>query len=240
MMKKFLALMCCATLAMAAAAQDESDISKFSAGIEGGIGYMATTGSLHHNFNGAVNFSLGLLADYNDLRAKFDVDYGQPGFNNPNFFNIKDEQGRDAQINSDANASQLGLSLQVGYKVIKAGRFTITPNFGVRYNRYSWKSNDIEWKKDEQEKEYFVITNTFGTKMSRFSWIASIDIDFKVHERNTTDPFFLNNRFSRLTTYIRLTPWISAGKLTTTDPAVSGLYVGATLRVAGFCRSLGF
>lgn len=239
-MKKIFTLMCCAALALCAMAQDKSDESPLSLGMQAGLGYMTTTGALHDNFGGGVEFTAGLTADYNNLRLKADVAYCQPGFNNVNMFNIKDSEGRDAQINSKTNPTQLSLGIQAGYKVWHNRRFSITPAAGMFYSHYAWELDDIEWSKDDEGKDIFKVTDRHDVASGNVSWMASVDVDIKLHERVTTEPFFLNQRYSRLSTYLRVTPWVAGGKMKKTVPSVSGMYAGVTVRLTGFMQSLGF
>lgn len=235
-------LLCCVAVASAAWAQDKSDESPLVLGLQGGVGYTMTTGSLHDDIKGCALFSAGVTADYKRLRLKADFDYSQPSFNNSNLYNVKEEHGFDALINGNSNATQTALSLQLGYKVFSSRRVSITPAAGVYFSRLSWTLNEIKWQQDKDKDDvwYFEVTDSRDTRLNRTSWIASVDIDIKLGERLTTDPFFLNRRFSRLATGLRITPWIAAGKFKEFDPAVKGLYVGATVRITGTMQSLGF
>ena len=227
-------------LSLCAWAQDKSDESDLSLGIQGGVGYMTTTGSLNDDFGGCALFTAGLTADYKRLRFKADFDYGQPGFNNINMYNLKDEHGFDAQLNSHTNATRTQLGLQVGYKVWSNKRISVTPAAGVCYMRYSWKLDDVEWNKDDEGEWHFEVTDTHDTHLNKVSWTASVDVDIKLRDRTTTEPFFLNNRYSRLSTYLRITPWVAGGSFKELNPGVKGMYLGATVRVTGFMQSLGF
>lgn len=240
MNKSILAALLGAIVALCASAQDESDISALALGIQGGVGYVAPTGSLHNTLKGCAQFTAGITADYKRFRLKADFDYGQPGFKNENPYNIKEEHGFDGQIVGNNNATRTGLSVQLGYKVFSSGRISVTPAAGVYYTRLSYTLNDIKWKQDENEVWLFTITDSHDTHLGKTSWIASVDVDFKLYERNTLEPFFLNQRYSRLSTSLRVTPWVAGGKITEFDPSVNGLYVGATVRITGAMQSLGF
>lgn len=239
-MKKILTTLACAALALCAMAQDESDISKLQLGMQAGVGYMTTLGDLNNNFGGGVEFTAGFTADYSKLRLKADLSYCQPKFNKTNMFDIKDEAGRDAQINSKTNPTQLSVGVQLGYKVWQNRRISVTPAAGVFYTHYAWDLSDIEWSKDDEGNDVFKVTDRHDVSSSNVSWMASVDVDIKLHERTTTEPFFLNHRYSRLSTYLRVTPWVAGGKLKKTVPSVSGMYAGVTVRVTGFMQSLGF
>ncbi len=240
-MKKILCMLACAAMTIGAAAQDQSDISPLQLGLQGGVGYMTTTGSLNDDFGGAVNFTAGLTADYKRLRLKADFAFGQPKFNNPNLYGIKDpESGRDLQITGNSTASQVSLGVQLGYKVWQKGRLSITPAAGLFYTRYSFGLNDIKWEKDKEDKYYFLIQSSHDVSLGNTSWMASIDVDYRLGSRITKEPFFLNQRYSRLSTYVRVTPWVAGGNYKSVNPAVKGLYTGVTVRLTGFMQSLGF
>lgn len=235
-----LALLCSAVVWVGAMAQDESDISKLQLGMQAGVGYVVTAGSLHDNFKGGVEFTAGLTADYSRVRLKADVSYCQPGFNNVNMWGLLDENGRDKQINANTSATQLSLGVQLGYKVWQGRRVSVTPAAGMFYSRYSWGLADITWDKDEEGKEFFKVNEQHDIAMGNVSWMASVDVDVKLHERVTTEPFFLNQRYSRLSTHLRISPWIAGGRLKDTAPSKKGVYAGITLRLTGFMQSLGF
>lgn len=239
-MKKLLTIMCCAMLAMGAWAQDQSDESDLSLGIQGGVGGFVSTGTLKDNFGGAIDFTAGLTADYKRLRLKADFGYAQPSFKNYNIYDVKDEEGRDAQINNTTKPTQFMLGVQLGYKVWNNKRIAITPAAGMFMNHYSWILNDIEWSKNDKGEDVFKVTESHSTKLNSVSWMASVDVEIKLHEKFTTEPFMLNGRYSRLTSYLRITPWIGHARYNKCVPAVKGNYVGVTLRYAGFMRSLGF
>ncbi len=239
-MKKIFTLLCATALALGTAAQDASDVSKLQLGLQAGVGYMGTMGDLHDYFKGGAEFTAGLTADYSRLRLKADVSYVQPDFNAVNMFGITDDNGRDAQINKNSSASQVSLGVQLGYKVWQSGRVSVTPAAGMFYTHYSWDVSNIEWFKDDAGNDYFNVTSAEDVSMGKVSWMASIDVDVRIHQRNTTEPFFLNGRYSRLSSYVRITPWVAGGKLTDTNPSKSGVYAGITLRLTGFMQSLGF
>lgn len=240
MKKSIITLLCAAFAWMSATAQDKSDESPLSLGLQGGVGYMTTTGSLHNDMAGGATFSIGLTADYNRLRLKADFDYSQPNLRNRNIFSVFDENGKDAQLSTNSSATQTMLGVQLGYKVYSVKRLTITPAAGIFFTRYGWGLSDVEWKLDDKNNYYCIVTGNRDVHMSHVSWIASVDFDIKLGEKFTTEPFFLNQRYSRLSTCLRVTPWVAAGKLKDANPAASGLYLGATLRITGFMQSLGF
>lgn len=227
-------------VALCASAQDASDISPLALGLQGGVGYMTTLGNLNDDLGGGVDFTVGLTADYKKLRMKADVSFCQPKINNRNLFSVYDEKGRDAQLTTNSNASQTSLAVQAGYTVLERGRVSVTPAAGVFFTRYGMGISDVEWKTDDKGVDYCIISEARDMHTSNTSWIASVDVDIKLGERNTMEPFFLNNRYSRLSTCVRVTPWVAGGKLKTAVPALNGTYAGVTVRLTGFMRSLGF
>lgn len=239
-MKKIFSLLCLAAMALCATAQDESDISPLALGLQGGVGYMTTVGSINDYLGGGASFTAGVTADYKRLRLKADVSFCQPKINNRNPFGVKDESGRDIQLSANSNASQTSLGLQLGYKVYDRGRISVTPSAGMFYTHFGYGLSDVEWKTDEHGVEYCIVTDSRDVAMNNTSWMASVDVDIRLGERNTTEPFFLNQRYSRLSTFLRITPWVAGGKVKLVEPGVNGVYVGATVRLTGFMRSLGF
>lgn len=209
--------------------------SDWSYGIQAGLTAHATTGSLSDNFKGCVGFTAGFTADYQRLRLKADVTYGQPSFKNPNMYGVLDSQGRDAQINAKSNASHVGLSLQLGYTVARVGRLSITPCAGLYYSRYSWGVNDIEWVKNEDNQDVFHIIDRHDTSLGRASWMASLDVDVRLHDSYTD----LTGSQKRLRSSLRVTPWVTRLRHKAVVPQVSGMQVGVNLSYSGLLSSLG-
>ncbi len=229
-MKKTIAIVACIAMAMGMTAQ----MSRWSYGLQAGVAAHATTGTLNDNFKGAVGFTGGLTADRDRLRLKADVTYCQPSFKNPNMYGILDEQGRDAQINAAANASHIGTSLQVGYTVARMGAVSLTPCAGIYYSHYSWKLNDIEWKKDENQLDYYSITDNYNTTQGRLSWIASIDVDIRLHDAYTD----LMGPQQRLRSSLRITPWVTHISHNAVVPSVKGMQLGISVAYSGLLSSL--
>lgn len=229
-MNKILSLLACAGAALAMAAQT----SPWSYGIQAGVTAHTTTASLSDNFKGCVGFTAGVTADYNRLRLKADVTYGQPSFKNQNMYDVTDEKGRNAQINAAANASHLGAWAQVGYTVARMGRVSITPAAGLYYSRYSWRLNDIEWDTDEHGIDYFKVTDTHNTKQQRLSWIASLDVDIRLHDAYTD----VLGRQQRLRSSLRVTPWVTRIRHKSTQPSVSGMQVGVNVVYSGLLSNI--
>ena len=217
-------------MALGAGAQEGG----WSYGLQAGVSAHITTSLLSDNFKGCVGFSGGLTADYARLRLKADVTYGQPSFKNRNMYAVMDEQGRDAQLNAVANATHVGLSAQVGYRLLRAGRLSVTPCAGVYYSRYSWKLNDIVWEQNEAGDDVFRIADTHGTALGRVSWVASVDLDVRLHDAYT-DMFGAQQR---LRSSLRVTPWVTHIRHSAVTPHVSGLQVGINVAYSGLLSSL--
>ena len=64
------------------AQENESLSHGWGFGFQVGVGGMLPTGSLSDDFKGCALFTGGLNAEYNLLRFKADVAYGQPSFKN--------------------------------------------------------------------------------------------------------------------------------------------------------------
>ena len=227
---KILAIVACVAMAMGMAAQT----SPWSYGIQAGVTAHTTTGSLSDNFKGCVGFTAGITADWQRLRLKADVTYGQPSFKNRNMYSVFDAKGRDAQLNAVANASHVGLSAQVGYTVARMGRLSITPAAGLYYSRYSWRLNDIEWDTDEQGVDYFKVTDTRHTSQGRVSWIASVDVDIRLHDAYTD----VLGPQQRLRSSLRITPWVTSIRHKRVVPSVSGLQLGVNVTYSGLLSNI--
>ena len=227
---KILAIVACVAMAMGMAAQT----SPWSYGIQAGVTAHTTTGSLSDNFKGCVGFTAGLTADYNRLRLKADVTYGQPSYKNQNMYHVLDAKGRDAQLNAVANASHLGASAQVGYTIARLGRVSLTPAAGLYYSRYSWRLNDIEWDTDEQGVDYFKVTDTRHTSQGRVSWIASVDVDIRLHDAYTD----VLGPQQRLRSSLRITPWVTSIRHKRVVPSVSGLQLGVNVTYSGLLSNI--
>lgn len=233
-MKRIVIALCCMAAVMAMAAQE----SPLRIGVQAGIGMTMSTGSLHDNFGNCATFSGGLTADYKRLRLKADVDYGQPSFRNNNIFDVRDATGRDAQINSTACATQLGVGVQAGYAVIDRPGLRVTPCAGLYYSHYGWDVNNIEWDKDEHGEDVFKIKNKEGASLGNANWTASVDIDIKLHSAISQSLLGTGN-MARTSSWLRITPWVAQTKHDACVPPVKGCLVGLTLRYSGMLQSLG-
>lgn len=212
-------------LLVATAVTSQAQSSDRLLGFYAGIGGAFPTGSLHDNFDGCVNFTGGLEGGYKHFVLKADVSYGQPSFNGKNLFQVLDSEGRDAQLNAAASASLLGVSAQVGYMIRVGRRLSITPATGIRWNRYSWEVNDIEWSKNPDGLDVFQAKNTSRVTLSNVGWMASIDFDLRLHDRYVSNAPLMNGQ-ARYTSSLRITPWVARASFSKTVPAVRGCFVG--------------
>lgn len=229
-MKKTITTLLLVAVAVLASAQT----GRWSYGIQAGVTGHLTTGTLSDNFKGAVGFTVGLTADYDRLRLKGDVTYCQPSFKNDTMYNVHDDQNRIAQLNAAANASHIGASLQLGYTVARVGAVSITPCAGLYYSHYSWKLNDIEWDKDENQVDFFRVTDTHHTTQGRLSWIASVDVDIRLHDAYTD----LMGPQQRLRSSLRITPWVTHISHKTVVPSVKGMQLGVSIAYSGLLSGI--
>lgn len=206
-------------------------------GFYGGIGSVFPTGGLHDNFDGCVTFGGGITGAYKHITLKADVYYGQPSFNKQNMFAITDEQGRDAQLNAAASATQLGVSTQLGYKISLGNRVSITPSTGIYWSHYKWNVNDIKWSKNADGLDVFQAVNTTTVTMGKVGWIASIDIDVRLHSKYVNTSLMPRGQ-GRYTSAVRLTPWVATGSFSNAVPSAKGCFVGLNVSYAGLLSSI--
>lgn len=239
MKRTILILLAILTMAPAALrAQDgESLYNGWGMGFQVGMGGLLPTGSLADDLKGCTLFTGGLNAEYNRMRIKADVAYGQPSFKNVNPYAVYDAQGRDIQLNATANPTLLGVGLQLGYTVWRQGRVSVTPMVGVDWHRLSWDLNHIKYEKDDEGVERPTIDNVTGTHESCFGWIASVDIDIKLHGKLVDSPLGSSNQ-GHYTSSVRITPFVTQARYSHFNPSVKGLCLGATVTYAGFLRLL--
>lgn len=206
-------------------------------GFYGGVGSVLTTGSLRDNFDGCVTFGGGITGAYKHVTLKADIYYGQPSFNRQNIFSITDAEGRDAQLNAVASATQLSVSTQLGYNIPLSRRVSITPSTGIYWTRYSWNVNDIEWSKNPDGLDVFQAINTSGVNLNNLCWTASIDIDIRFHDKYVSDAPLLGGQ-ARYSSCLRITPWVSPASFSKSVPSVKGCLVGINLSYAGLLTKL--
>lgn len=208
-------------------------------GIYGGIGYQASLGHLHDNFGNSIIFDIGLTGGFRNLRLKGDIAYGQPSLRNNNIFNVPDSAGFYMQGNSNAGATHLIASFQLGYTVFKNDRLAVTPNVGVQYNGYKWDVENYSWRKTEGDEIYRRFIKSAERKsLNNWNWMASVDIDFKLHSHVTQQPLLGGATYERFTSWIRLTPWLSRAAFNKCDPTVSGCNLGITVAYLGLGRTI--
>jgi len=228
-----------AILAMAPAAalhaqDNESARGGWAFGFQVGAGGLLPTGSLTDDLKGCAVFTGGLNAEYNRLRLKADVAYGQPSFKNENPYAVFDETGRLLQRNATSNPTMLGLGLQVGYTVWRQGRVSVTPLVGMSWNRLSWNLNHIKYEADDEGEEHPVIEKVTGTHESSLSWMASVDIDIKLHGKLVDNP--AGDDLAHYTSSLRISPFVTYASYSHLNPQVKGTCIGATVTYAGLLR----
>jgi hypothetical protein len=216
------------------AQENESIYQGWGFGFQLGVGGLLPTSSLGDDLKGCALFTGGLNAEYNRLRLKADVAYGQPSFKNKNPYAVYDSQGRDLQLNATANPTLLGVGVQLGYTVWRQGKVSVTPNVGISWNRLSWDLNKIKYEKDDEGQERPLIDDVIGTHENSFGWLASVDIDFKLHGKITDAP--LGEGQAHYSSVVRVSPFVTYAKYSNLIPSVKGVCIGATVSYAGFLR----
>ena len=206
-------------------------------GFQVGVGGLLPTGSLADEFKGCALFTAGVNFDYNRLRFKIDLSYGQPSFKNENPYAVFDEQGRNAQLNATANPSLFGAAFQLGYTVWRQGRLSVTPAVGIAASRLSWDLNHIKYEKDDEGIERPKIDDVTGTHQNNFSWVASVDFDIKLHGKLVDYPAGDGNQ-AHYTSSVRISPFVTHAKFSDFNPSVNGCCVGVTISYAGLLRAL--
>lgn len=210
--------------------------SGWGMGFQVGVGGLMPAGSLADDLKGCAMFTGGLNAEYNRLRIKADVGYGQPSFKNENPYAIFDDQGRMLQRNATSNPTLLGLGIQLGYTVWRQGKVSVTPMVGINWNKLSWKLNHLKYEKDEDGQERPMIDYATATHENSLGWMASIDIDIRLHGKLVDNPFGDNQ--AHYTSAVRITPFVAYASYSHLNPAVKGVSAGITLTYAGLLRLL--
>lgn len=214
--------------------------SKFGYGVYVGGGYSVTTPSLNDNFGGNFLFQAGLVGTYDRFQLKTDVQFGQPGYRNPNIFNAPlDEHGYPTQVNGSSSASFFAWSLQLGYKVYSSGAFAVTPNAGIYYTKYSWNLDNLKWTKNDQGEYTAEVTSNQSAKLTNLGFIASLDVDYTFSRTKMANPF-TGDGDHQFKQSLRLSPFVAYAKYNKCDPAVKGAFVGITINYFGLLNALGF
>lgn len=209
---------------------NESLFSGWGAGFHLGVGGMVPTGSLGDDLKGSAVFTGGLDAEYDRARLKIDLNYSQPSFKNENPYAVRDDQGRNLQLNGTASATSLGLCVQLGYTVWRQGKVSVTPNVGVNFNRLSWDLNTIKWEKNDEGQEEPLIADVTDVHENSTGWMASVDIDIRLKGK------YVNDGSAHYTSRLRLTPFVMHAGYSNLSPAVKGNWLGLTVSYAGLFR----
>lgn len=239
MKRTILILLAILTMTPVALRAQESELPSqgWGFGFQVGVGGMLPTGSLSDDLKGCAIFTGGLNVEYNQVRLKADVVYGQPSFKNENPYAVYDNQGRNLQLNATANPTLLGVGLQLGYTIWRQGKVSVTPNVGVNWNRLSWDINHIKYEKDTEGTERPMIDNVTGDHVNNFSWMASVDIDIKLHGKVVDYPSS-EDRQGHYVSSLRISPFVTHAKFNSFNPQVKGCCVGLTVSYAGLLRSI--
>lgn len=239
MKRTFLILLTILMMApVATSAQETGALYKpLSVGFQVGVGGLLPTGSLADEFKGCALFTAGINLDYNRLRFKIDLSYGQPSFKDDNPYAVIDEQGRNAQLNATANPSLFGTAFQLGYTVWHHGRLSITPVVGFIASRLSWDLNHIKYEKDDEGIERPIIDHVTSTHHNNFSWVAGVDFDIKLHSKLIDYPTGNGNQ-AHYTSSVRISPFVTHAKFNDFNPSARGCCVGVALSYAGLLRAL--
>ena len=206
-------------------------------GFQVGVGGLLPTGSLSDDLKGFALFTGGINAEYNRLRAKVDLAYGQPSFKNDNPYAIYDDQGRSLKLNATSNPSLLGVGLQLGYTVWRQGKVSVTPMVGMSWDRLSWEINDIKYEADDEGEVRPKITDVNAVHESSLGWMASVDIDIRLHGKVVDFPFG-EDRQGHYTSSLRISPFVTHAKFSNFNPSVKGCCVGLTVSYAGLLHAL--
>ena len=206
-------------------------------GFQVGVGGLLPMGSLSDDIKGCALFTGGINAEYNRMRLKADVAYGQPSFKNSNPYAVIDELGRDLQLNASDNPTLLGLGLQVGYTVWRQGKVSVTPMVGMSWNRLSWDINHIKHEADDEGEIRPMIDDVSSTHESSLGWMASVDIDIRLHGKLVDFPFG-EDRQGHYSSSLRISPFVTYAKYSNFNPSVKGCCVGLTVSYAGLLHAL--
>ena len=219
------------------AQENESLYQGWGFGFQVGVGGILPTGSLADDIKGCAVFTGGLNAEYDRLRLKADVAYGQPSFKNENPYAAYDSQGRNLQLNATANPTLLGVGLQLGCCVWRQGRVSLTPAVGLTLSRLSWDINHIKYEKDDEGTERPMIDNVTSAHVNNLGWIVSVDIDLKLHGKLVDFPSS-EDRQGHYTSSVRISPFVTHAKYDSFYPQVKGCCLGLTVSYAGFLRAI--
>ena len=239
MKRTILILLMMLTLAPAALRGQDSEslYQGWGFGFQVGVGGVLPTGSLSDDFKGCAVFTGGLNAEYDRLRLKADVFYGQPSFKNANPYAVHDSQGRDLQLNATANPTLLGVGVQLGCTVWRQGRVSVTPAVGMIAGRLSWDLNYIKYEADEEGIERPKIDNVTSTHGNLIDWMASVDVDIRLHGKLVDFPSG-EDRQGHYVSSLRISPFVTHAKFNRFYPQVRGCCFGVTVSYAGLLRAI--
>jgi len=236
MRRTILILLAMLTLAPAAVSGQDSEslYNGWGFGFQVGAGGLLPTGSMGDELKGCALFTGGLNVEYDRLRLKAAVSYGQPSFNNENPYAVRDSEGRNIQLNATANPTLLATGVQLGCTVWQGGKVSVTPAVGLSASRLSWDINHIKYEKDDDGIERPMIEDVTATRENTLGWLASVDIDIRLHGKLVDRP--AGDGQAHYTSSLRITPFVTHGRYGRLIPAASGCCLGVTVSYAGLLR----
>lgn len=202
-----------------------------------GTGVLIPTGEISDYFADAWLFNIGLSGGYRRWVVKADISYGQPDIKrrDADLFGRQLAAGRK-YMTTDEYAKQLSGSVSLGFRVVDAKRFAVTPYVGGGWTNMSW--NYAEFAYDNAKDEYIIDSSINKDSFSNFNIMGGIDFDWRFHTSVSEKSHFLSNRREQYTSSLRLTPYVIYQKYTTLVPERTGLFVGINLTYSGFLRAL--
>lgn len=206
---------------------------KFNYGWFIGTGALIPTGGISDVFKSTWVFNIGLTVGYDRFAVKADISYGQSAFKNrrAELFGTAGEWA----INSYAN--QLSGSVSVGFRVVDAKHFSLTPHIGGGWGNYGWNIADFE--KEPDTGTYRIASDVRKISVRDFNFMAGIDFDWHFHTVVSDKPFFLSGRREQYVSSLRLTPYVMRQCYSKFTPERAGYQVGVMLSYVGIARALG-
>ena len=203
-------------------------------GFQAGVGGMIPTGSLGDNLKGGFLFTLGTTVFYDRFAFKLEGSIAQPSFKHENPYAVYDDVGRNLQRNGTASPGLLGLNLQLGCTVWKHGRVSVTPYFGINFNKLMWEINHLKWTQDDQGEQRPEIYDVTNAHESSTGWMASVDIDIVLHQKRSYHEGYWHTTSSSL----RLTPFITHYTYADFKPSFKGNFIGLTVSYFGILERI--
>lgn len=205
-----------------------------------GTGALIPTGEIADLFGYAWLFNIGLSGGYQRWSLKADISYGQPDVKSitQNPLNTPVKDGNRYQSVDDF-AKLLSGSISLGYRVIDAKHFALTPHIGGGWTNYAWNYGEYRQDTSITETEVWVIdSETAKDSFHNFNVMAGIDFDWRFHTTVSDKSSFMSGKREQYTSAIRITPYVMYQKYNALIPAISGIQIGINLSYSGFIRAL--